>query len=192
MDANYITLQVFVGCTYITGDYFLAKEKISGWLWSLLGSALAIAFFLLKGYSALAFFEMLDIPFALYGLYKWKHRVEEITKTDFFMVFCAIIVIFIYFFSDKGDDSKETFSSIFFIVGGLLIARQNKIGWYVYLVADLVLFFVFFENGDIVLCLLQIVSLFIDCKKLFFKDNKEKEASHVGPLILPTLLCIYK
>lgn len=162
--------ELVVALVAVLSEHRLAKEKSSGWILAILASILAgIFFFFISKHYTLGLLEILSIPFAIYGFHKWKNKIKEITKTDNIMAFSAFGVIIIYFLI-ADSDIHETISSSFFIIGGLLIARNKKFGWYINIIADVLLAYILLENNDYIFVCFQMLSIFIACRKTILKN----------------------
>ncbi len=162
--------ELVVALVAVLSEHKLAKEKSSGWILAILASILAgIFFFFISKHYILGIVEIINIPFAIYGFHKWKRGIKIITKTDNSMAFIACVVIFIYFFIGNSK-IQETISSSFFLIGSLLIARNKKFGWYVNIIADVLLAYILLENNDYIFVCFQMLSIFIACRKTFLKN----------------------
>lgn len=136
----------------------------------------------------MALVEILNVPFAIYGFHKWKRGIEKVTKTDSIMSFVAIAVVLIYFFSADGQIG-ETISSGAFLIGGLLVARNKKLGWYINMMADIMLAYILFESSDYLFVCFQMLSLLIALRKTLFKSTSKKSSE---PKILsPSFISLY-
>ena len=164
------TLELVVAFASVLSEHLLARGKLTGWVWGIIASALAGFFFLLRGHTILALVEVLNVPFAIYGFHKWKLHVGKITKADNIMAYTAIIVVIVYFFC--GESGKHGIHQILasgaFLVGGLLIARGKKFGWYLCMVADILLAYVLLESNDYIFVCFQGLSIYIAVRKTFF------------------------
>ncbi|MCC6323793.1 nicotinamide mononucleotide transporter [Candidatus Nomurabacteria bacterium] len=130
-------------------------------------------FFLFKEYYILAIVEMLNVPFTIYGFYKWKSGIEKVTRTDSMMSFVAISVVIVYFiYADS--EILETTSSGAFLIGGLLVARNKKLGWYINIMADIILVYILFESSDYLFVCFQMLSIYIALRKTIFKSISKK------------------
>ena len=112
---------------------------------------------------------MINVPFTIYGFYKWKRSIEKVTKTDNIMAFIAILVVIVYFFTGNSNIS-ETISSGGFLIGGLLIARQKKLGWFINMLADILLVYILLESNDYIFVCFQMLSIGIAIRKTFWKN----------------------
>lgn len=126
---------------------------------------------------------MINIPFTMYGFYKWKLGIKKVTKTDSIMSFMAISVVVIYIFGANGK-LLETISSGAFLIGGLLIARNKKLGWYINIVADIMLAYILFESSKYLFVCFQMLSILIALRKTLFKKSISKKAVQFEPLSL--------
>lgn len=111
----------------------------------------------------------------LYGFYKWKKGVQKNTNTDNFMFVISIVVICIYFFTSNGN-IIEALSSGSFLIGGLFLARNRKIGWYINLLADTLLVFILLESNDYLFICFQILSIWIALKQIYKNKNSNFKA----------------
>lgn len=166
-------LELIVALGSVLSEHMLARGKSSGWIWAILASFLAGIFFLLNGNSVLALVEILNIPFAIYGFQKWKHGIEKVTRTDNIMAFIAIAVVIVYFFNGNSNIS-ETISSGGFLIGGLLIARQKKLGWFINMMADILLVYILLESNDYIFVCFQMLSIGIAIRKTFKNLSTKK------------------
>ncbi len=91
------------------------------------------------------------------------------------MSFVAISVVVIYFIS-VNDEILETISSGAFLIGGLLVARNKKLGWYVNMVADTMLAYILFESSDYLFVCFQMLSIYIALRKTIFKPISKKSS----------------
>lgn len=131
----------------------------------------------------MAVVEVLNVPFTIYGFYKWKHGIEKVTKTDSIMSFVAIAVVVIYFLGADGE-ILETISSGAFLIGGLLVARNKKLGWYINIVADIMLAYILFGSSDYLFVAFQMLSVLIALRKTLFKPISKKVVQDSEPLSL--------
>ncbi len=114
----------------------------------------------------MAFVEVLGIPFAIYGIYKWRRGVEKITRTDNVMVFSAIISVIVIFFI-LHEEMFEVVLSEMFLIADLLLIRKKIIGWYISAFANIALMYVLFDDGNYIFATFQVVSIGIVIKKIF-------------------------
>jgi|GEM_PF-2381480 len=101
------------------------------------------------------------------------------------MVYSAILVILIYFFCKGSEDHEnvQTVASAMFLVGGLLIARGKKIGWCMYIVADVLLVYVLLDSNDYIFVCFQTVSIYISVRKAFLKKSTSKKSDSKESLL---------
>ena len=170
------TLGLIVAFSSVLSEHLLARDKSTGWLWSMASSILAGIFFLCKGHPSLSCAEALNVPFAIYGLHKWKSGVAKVTRTDNRMAIGAVMTILVYFFcSDHGDGwIADTFTSSAWLIGGIFIARNKKSGWCLSLAADVVLMYLLLTGSctllDYVFIIFQAASIGIAIRKTLKKS----------------------
>ena len=161
--------ELIVALTSVASEHMLTKGRSFGWLLATIACILTGIFFLFNGYYILAIVEMINVPFTIYGFYKWKRSIEKVTKTDNNMAFIAIIEVIDYFFTWNSNIS-ETISSGGFLIGGLLIARQKKLGWFINMLADILLVYILLESNDSIFVCFQMLSIGIAIRKTFWKN----------------------
>lgn len=98
------------------------------------------------------------------------------------MSFVAIATVLVYFFSANGE-ILETISSGAFLIGGLLVARNKKLGWYINIVADIMLAYILFESSDYLFVCFQMLSVAIALRKTL-KPISKKVVHNYEPLSL--------
>ncbi len=174
--------ELIVALVSVLSEQMLARGKSFGWLLATLACILTGIFFLLGEHYILAVVEMLNVPFTIYGFYKWKRGIEKVTKTDSIMSFVAIATVLVYFFSADGE-ILETISSGAFLIGGLLVARNKKLGWYINIVADTLLAYILFESSDYLFVCFQMLSIAIALRKTL-KPISKKVVQNSEPLSL--------
>ena len=171
-------LELIVALASVLSEHLLARGKLTGWVWAIIASILAGFFFLLRGHTILALVEVLNVPFAIYGFHKWKLRIEKITKTDNIMAYSAIVVVIVYFFYGEGETYATQIitssASGAFLIGGLLITRNKRFGWYISIVADILLMYVLLKSNDYIFVFFQTISIYIAIKKIFFTISTKK------------------
>jgi lipid-A-disaccharide synthase-like uncharacterized protein len=169
-------LELIVALVSVLSEHMLARGKLYGWVWSVIASVLTGFFFLLRHDTVLALVEVLNVPFAVYGFHKWKCHVEKATHIDTLMASIAMVVVTIYFFcgSTETNGICQATASAAFLIGGLLIARSKKMGWYLCIVADALLVYVLLESSDYIFICFQVVSISIALNKTFFKSIRKK------------------
>lgn len=175
-----VGLELIVAGASVASEHLLAKTKRSGWIWSIVASILSGIFFLIRGHTVLVLVEVLNVPFALYGLHKWYRHTEKVTHVDTFMVYTALIVVIVYFFC--GEDTTyaipEAFASSAFLFGGLFVAREKRFGWVLCIVADIVLLYILLQSNDYIFVLFQLLSIGIALQRIFKKSKKTISTKH--------------
>ncbi|MDQ5971794.1 MAG: hypothetical protein QG566_740 [Patescibacteria group bacterium] len=99
------------------------------------------------------------------------------------MASVAITVVLVYLFT--GDSElHETISSSAFLIGGLLIARNKKLGWFINLIADTMLAYILFQNCDYLFVAFQILSITIGIRKTLTKNVIRKGLRKFWPFFI--------
>ena len=171
-----------VALASVLSEHKLARGKLNGWIWAVIASVLTGIFFLTRERTILALVEILNVPFSIYGFFKWKRCLNKITKTDSFMVYSAIIVIIVYFFCKETENhgNIQMITASMFLIGGLLIARGKKLGWCMCIVADVLLMYVLLESNDYVFICFQVASICISVRKTLKKSTGTLNTTPTG------------
>jgi hypothetical protein len=160
-------LELTVACANVASELLLARKKLYGWVWAIGASLLTGLFFLVQHDDILALFEVLNVPFSMYGFHKWKQHIEKVTTIDKTIAYGAIFVVFVYTFASSQQSFIQMIASLAFLLGSILIARKKKLGWYISMSADILLAYVLLESNDYIFVCFQIISIWISLRKTF-------------------------
>lgn len=171
---------VIVGIAY---KYLLTREKMWGWILSIVSSILT--FFYMYLFFRLQIVMSLELCFmslSLYGIYKHHIKLEILTKIDYLIIFLTIITII--YFTLKQLEAKTTpyeiGASIVFLSGVVLLTQKSPLfkiyAWICFTLGSMFMGTLFIQKGVYILLTLHLLSLIIGGRAIckFLKIYRSK------------------
>lgn len=159
-----VVLVVF-GIAY---KYLLLKEKILGWVLSVVSSIFTFSYmYVFYRLPIIMSLEICFMSLSLYGMYKHRIKLTQLTKIDYTVIILTIIAI-IYFTLKQLEvhtTKYQIMASIAFLSGVILLAQNNSltkiIAWTLYSLGSISLGIIFIQDSKYILLVLHVVSLVI-------------------------------
>lgn len=167
-------LEIFGFATGLVCVYFNAKENILGWPTAMLAVAVyGFIFFENKLYADMGLQIFFFIQ-SFYGLCLWFQRkgdkkinIQTIHFTDWLLVTGAVIIFYfiIYFvltaFTDASMPVLDSITTSLSIVASYLLAKKKVENWILWLVADFIYVFMYYEKALFLTAALYLIYLFL-------------------------------
>ncbi|MCO6501299.1 MAG: nicotinamide mononucleotide transporter [Vicingus serpentipes] len=164
-------IAVILGIIYV---FLAAKNKISCWIYGILGSLLSIILFVF--YAKLYAEAMLYLFYVAAGIYGWvnwknqKHESEVYQKkisTHLFIVSCGVglsiglYLILTTFFKEAKKPLIDSFTTVFSLIATYLTTKKWIANWIYWIVIDVVSTYLYFSRGLEIYALLMLAYSFI-------------------------------
>ena len=148
---------VILGIIYVV---LAAKNKISCWIFGILGSLLSIVLFVI--YAKLYAEAVLYIFYVLAGIYGWINWKKQKNETEvyqrnikihliIFIIGIALSVLLYYVMTHLFDDAKkpliDSFTTIFSFIATYLTTKKWIENWIYWIVIDAVTTYLYFSRG---------------------------------------------
>ena len=147
----------------------MAKNKISCWIFGVLGSLLSIYLFI--AYAKLYGEALLSIFYVFAGIYGWimwrkQEVIEEVyqrtimthVKIIFVGIACSFLLFYvlIYFFKDAQKPLIDSFTTIFSFIATYLMAKKWIENWFYWIAIDGVSVYLYYSRGLEIYALLML------------------------------------
>jgi nicotinamide mononucleotide transporter len=139
----------------------IAQQKVAGWYFGLLGSAIYIYINVSVQYYIEAQLQIFYVIMAIIGIYFWKKRKDNKTVlriTEWHLKFHLINIslgllltmIWGYLFSEYTEQSNpytDAFTTVFSLTGTYLTTRKIVSSWLYWIIIDLISVYLYFDKA---------------------------------------------
>lgn len=181
-----ITLQIIAAITTIMSVVLMSKEKVSSWVWGIIGLISYFFIYLEQKLYLQAGLQIAFLGLAIFGIINWTRKknlkpntnISDTIKYFGVVLVGSWIISMIYgSFTDASSPFIDTWTTALAILGSFWLAKKRTEGWIIWSLTNLILFILFFSNKLYISSLVELLLFVISLSNIFQWENKKNKKS---------------